>query len=84
MLIYITFKKCSYYLYDAKATMKCDYTLLYKFLMAHTLNSKVNNYGTEIDSMSHITFELIKGIYNIIADSISQLWSIHLHDSLDM
>ena len=45
--IYMAFKKLSYWLYDAKVTMKSDHTPLHKFLTAHTLNSKVNNWGTE-------------------------------------
>ena len=55
-IIYMTFKKLSYYLYDAKLTIKYDHTPLCKLLMAHTLNSKVNNWGTEIVSISHCYF----------------------------
>ena len=58
--IYIAFKKLSYYLYNAIITIVCDHAPVCKFLSAHTLNSKVNNWGTEIVSMSHVTFKHIK------------------------
>ena len=62
------FKKLSYHVYDVKVTIKCDHTLLHKFLTAHTLNSKVNNWGTEIASMNYVTFEHIKITANSLAD----------------
>ena len=34
--IYMTFKKLSYYLHDAKETIKCDHTPLCKFHATHT------------------------------------------------
>ena len=36
--IYMAFKKPSYYLYNAKVTIKCDHTSLHKFTPAHSLN----------------------------------------------
>ena len=75
----MTFKTLSYYLYDAKATIKCPHAPFCK----HTLNSKVNNWGTEIMSMSHVTFIHITGIKNILADRILHFRCIALYDSLD-
>ena len=60
------------------------HSIMYKFLTAHTLNSKVNNWGTEIASMSCVIFKHVKGPDNILADSVSHLRSIHLYDSLDL
>ena len=40
------------------------------------MNSKVNNWAIEI-SPFHITFEYIKGIKNILADTMSRLIDIH-------
>ena len=55
---YMAAKKLSYYLYSTKVIIKCDHATLHKFLTAHALNSKVNNWGTEIVSMSHITLNI--------------------------
>ena len=71
--INLTFEKHSYYLYNAKIIIKCDDTHLHKPLTVHTLTSKVNNWGTEIKSMSHVTFEHIKGMENILAAHILRL-----------
>ena len=43
--------------------------------MKNTLNSKVNNWAIEI-SPFHITFKYIKGIKNILADTMSRLIDI--------
>ena len=59
--IFITFKKLSYYFYDAEVTIKCHHALLCKFLTEHKLNSKINNRGNEVENMSHVTFEHLKG-----------------------
>ena len=63
--------------------MKFDYVPLCRFLIANTLNDKVNNWGTEIASMSHVTFEHTKGTDNTLADSISCWRSVHLYVPLD-
>ena len=46
-----------------------------KFLVKNTLNSKVINWAIEI-SPFRITFEYIKGIKNILADTMSRLIDI--------
>ena len=69
----MAFKEISYYLYNAKVIIKYDNTPLHKFLTAYTLNSKVNNWGTEIESMSHALFQHIKGMENILAHHILRL-----------
>ena len=53
--IYTTFKKLSYHLYGASINIKCDHAALCKFLTAQTLSSKVNDSGTEIACMHHVT-----------------------------
>ena len=37
----------------------------------YTLNSKVNNWGIEILSISHVMFKHMKGIENILADHVT-------------
>ena len=59
--IYMSIKKLTYYLEDADVTLRSDHLPLKKFLAKNTLNSKVNNWATEI-SPFRITFEYIKGI----------------------
>ena len=74
-------EKLSYYFYDARVTMVT--THLCKFLTVHTLNSKEINWGTEIASMNHATFEHIRETENILADCISHLRSMGLYKLLD-
>ena len=55
-------RKLSYFLYDTKVTITCDHAPFYKPLTVHTLNSKANNWETDIVSMSNVMFEHIKGM----------------------
>ena len=70
-VIYMSIKKLTYYLEDADVTLRSDHLPLKKFLAKNTLNSKVNNWATEI-SPFQITFEYIKGIKNTLADTMSR------------
>ena len=73
--IYMSIKKLTYYLEDTDVTLRSDHLPLKKFLAKNTLNSKVNNWAIEI-SPFRITFEYIKGIKNILADTMSRLIEI--------
>ena len=73
--IYKSIKKLAYYLEDVDITLGSDHLPLKKFLAKNTLNSKVNNWAIEI-SPFHITFEYIKGIKNILADTMSHMINI--------
>ena len=73
--IYSSIKKLSYYLEDADIVLRSDHLPLKKFLQKNTLNSKVNNWAVEI-SPYRIKFEYIKGIKNILADTMSRLIQI--------
>ena len=46
--IYMSIKKLAYYLEDADVILRSDHLPLKKFLAKNTLNSKVNNWATEI------------------------------------
>ena len=81
--IYMTFKKVSYFLYDAKVIIKFHHAPLWRFLTAHIFNVKVKYCGTENASMGHIPFAHIKGRANILADYISRLRSMSLYDMLN-
>ena len=73
--IYMSIKKLAYYLEDADMTLRSDHLPLKKFLSKNTLNSKVNNWAIKI-SPFHITFKHIKGIKNMLADTMSGLIQI--------
>ena len=59
----------------ADITLHSDHLPLWKFLVKHTLNSKVNNWAVEIVPF-RIQFEYIKGIENTLADTMSKLVDI--------
>ena len=71
----MSIKKLTYYLEDAGVTLRSDHLPLKKFLAKNTLNSKVNNWVIEI-SPFRITFEHIKGVKSILADTMSRLIEI--------
>ena len=73
--IYMSIKKLEYYLVDADITLCSDHLPLLKFLAKNTLNSKVNNWAVEI-SPFRIQFKYIKGIKNMLADTMSCLVNI--------
>ena len=51
--------------------------------MAHTLNFKVSNWGTDIASIPHVRFEHSKSTANILADHVSKLKPMGLYCSLN-
>ena len=75
--IYMSVKKLSYYLTDAKILLRSDHKLLEKFLQKNTLNSKVNNWAMELEAFN-IQFDYIKGSNNALADTLSHLIAIDL------
>ena len=81
--MYMAFENLYYYLYDGRVNTKCDHTPLHNFSTTDTLNSKVNNWGTEIASISQVMFECIKGIENISVDHIYQFRYMGLYEVLD-
>ena len=83
-VINMTFKKVSYYLYDAKVTIKCELCtpVLVPYCSYIGLKSKYKR-GTEMASISHLTFAHIKGRANMLADCISRLISIGFYNVSD-
>ena len=73
--IFMSFKKLEYYLVDADVTLHSDHLPLRKFLAKNTLNSKVNNWAVEI-SPFRIQSEYIKGVKNMLTDTMSHLVNI--------
>ena len=68
----MSIKKLTYNLEDADVTLRSDHL---QFLPKNTPNSKVNNWAIEILPF-RITFAYIKGIKNMLADTISRLIDI--------
>ena len=74
--IYMSVKKLSFYLTDAKILLRSDHKPLEKFLQKNTLNSKVNNWAMELEAFN-IQFDYIKGSSNVLADTLSHLIVIY-------
>ena len=73
--IYMTVKKCTFYLTGADITLRSDHLTLNKFLQKNTLNLHVNNWAVEIKSFK-IKFVHIAGKDNVITDTLSHLIDI--------
>ena len=74
--IYMTVKKCTFYITGHDVTLKSDHLPLNKFLKQMTLNNTVNNWAMEIESFK-IKFVHIAGKENILADTLSRLIDIN-------
>ena len=68
-------RKLSFYITDAKVTIKCDHLPLRKFLQKQTLNAKVNNWAVELEQFD-LHIEWIQGSKNTLADSLSRLLDV--------
>ena len=77
----MSIKKLTYYLEDAEITLRSDHLPLKRFLQRNTLNTKVNNWAVEISPFK-ITFEYIKGIKNILTDTMSRLITLDPENEL--
>ena len=73
--IYMSVRKLSFYITDAKVTIKCDHLPLRKFLQKQTLNAKVNNWAVELEQFD-LHIEWIQGSKNTLADSLSRLLDV--------
>ena len=71
--IYMVARKLDYYLGEAETTVRSDHLPLKIFLLKTTKNDKVNNWGVELASKYILKFEYVKGIKNILADTMSRL-----------
>ena len=73
--IYMSVKKLSFYLTDARILLRSDHKPLEKLLLKNTLNSKVNNWAMELETFN-IQFDYIKGQNNVLVDTLSHLVDI--------
>ena len=74
--IYMSVKKLSFYLEQADVLLKSDHLPLKRFLHKNTLNSKVNNWAMELESLN-IWFEHIRGQNNVLVDTLSRMIDIN-------
>ena len=73
--IYMSVRRLSFYVTDAEVTIRSDHLPLKKFLNKQTMNSKVNNWGMELEQF-RLHLEWIQGSQNLLADSLSHLLDI--------
>ena len=73
--IYMSVKKLSFYLTDAQILLRSNHKPLEKFLQKNILNSKVNNWATELKAFN-IQFDYIKGANNVLVDTLSHFVAI--------
>ena len=73
--IYMAMRKLSFYITDAKVTIKCDHLPLKKFLHKQTLNTKVNNWAVALEQFN-LKLEWIQGVKNTLVDSLSRLLEV--------
>ena len=76
--------KWSFYLQDSDLLVCSEHKPLQKILTGSTDNEKGNTQGLEAAAIPrHIKLQHIKGIANILADSVSRLKAVGLHHNLD-
>ena len=73
--IYMSVWRLSFYVMDAKVTIRSNHLPLKKFLNKHTMNSEVNNWAVELEQF-RLHLEWIPGSRNLLADSLSHLLDV--------
>ena len=74
--VFMPIKKCSFYLQNADLLLCSDHKLLLKIFTGHTNNNKCNTWGLEATAILRcVKVQHIKGIANVLADSVSRLKS---------
>ena len=78
-------KKCSFYLQNADLLVCSDHKPLLKFFTGHTDNDKCNTWGLEAEAIPRrVIAQYIKGIANVLADSVSRLRAVGIYHDLDL
>ena len=82
--IFMSIKKCSFYLCNSDLLVQSDHEPLLKIFTGNTDNEKCNTWGLEAATIPQcIKVQHIKGIANILADSVSRLEAVGLYHILD-
>ena len=76
--------KCSFYLQNANLLVYSCHKLLLKIFTGHTDNDKYNMWGLEATTiLRRVKVQHIKGIANVLADSVSRLRAVGLYHDPD-
>ena len=80
----MSIKKCSLYLQNSDLLVHSDHKSLLKIFTGNTNNKTCNTWGLKASAIArHVKVQHIKGIANILADSVSRLRAIGLYYDLD-
>ena len=66
----MSIKKCSFYLQNSDLLVNFDYKPLLKIFTGNTSNENCNTWGLKATTIHSITVQHIKGIANVLADSV--------------
>ena len=81
--ILISIKKCSLYLQNADLLVCSDHKPLLQIFTGYTNNAKYNTWSLEAAAIPrHVNRQHIKGIANVLADSVSRLRAVGLYHDL--
>ena len=82
--VFMSIKKCSPYLQNTNLLIYSDHKPLLKIFTRHTNNEKCNTWGLEASAIPiHVKIQHIKGIANVLADSVLRLRAVGLYHDLD-
>ena len=80
----MSIKKCSFYLQKADLLVHLDQKPLLKIFTEHTDNKKCNTWDLEASAIPrHVKVQHIKGITNVLPDSVSRLRAVGLYHDLN-
>ena len=80
----MSIKKCSFYLQNADLLVCSDHKPLPNIFTGDTDNEKCNTWGLEATAIPRcVKVHHIKGIANVLADSVSRLRAVGLYHDLD-
>ena len=81
---FVLIKKCSFYLQNLGLLVHSDHKPLLKIFTGYTNNEQCNTWDLKATTISRcVKVQHIKGIANILADSVSRLRAVGLYDDLD-
>ena len=84
MAFYVN-QKCSFYLQNGDLLVCLDHKPLLKNFTGNTDNEKCKTRGLEASTVSiPVKVQHIKGMANILADSVSRLRAVGLYNNLDL
>ena len=80
----MSIKKCSFYLQNADLLVCSDYKPLLNIFTGCTDNDNCNAWGLEAAAIPRrVKVQHIKGIANVLADSVSRLKMVGLYHDID-